>query len=231
MPARKHEPECRRGPKFEPSSMPAAPIRSSRSAPFRQPRRGSGPQRCGHRGHRRSVRPTHRDLARVRAAATCAGRSQSARRPGGLGWRVAPPATGTVVDADSGVIGDGRRYPAEGGGHVASARFQHDCGAPCASAVQVQPVTAADVDQLARPSGTRLHPGARARSRSPRPPRQEPSSRSPGRAAIDECGYAAADGPARSSRSPAPAAREATPSAGHRSPRSRTRRGEVRTRP
>ena len=68
---------------------------------------------------------------------------------------VAPAAAGAVVHADSGVAGHGRGDPAEVGGGRAAARFQDDCGAAGAGAVQVQPVPA-DVDQLA---GRGIGPG------------------------------------------------------------------------
>ena len=41
---------------------------------------------------------------------------------------LAPSATCAVVDADSGVTGHGRRNPPENRRHLASARFEHDCG-------------------------------------------------------------------------------------------------------
>jgi hypothetical protein len=47
---------------------------------------------------------------------------------GGISGR-APPATCTIVDADPGVTGDGRRNPPENRRHPAATRFEHDCGA------------------------------------------------------------------------------------------------------
>jgi hypothetical protein len=61
----------------------------------------------------------------------------------------APPAAGTVVDADPGVPGDGRRDPPEIRRHLPGARLQHDGGRACAGAAQVQAVSA-HVDQLPR---------------------------------------------------------------------------------
>ena len=189
--------------------MPATLIRSSRSAPFRQLHWDSGPRRCGHRGHRRSDLPAHRDLARGRDAAGCAGRSRSARRPGcclkGRSTRGLPGHRRRP--------GCARRPPALSSPWRKTYRRPPAAAPPWDSLSQCSEcATCIRRRRSAGPSpGTRLHPGARARSRSPRPPRKEPSRRSPGRAAIHECGYAAADGLAGSSRSPAPAAREAIP--------------------
>ena len=68
---------------------------------------------------------------------------------------VAPASAGAVVHADCGVAGDRRRDPGEIGGDPTLTWFQDDGRAPCAGAVQVEPV-AADVDQLA---GRRVGPG------------------------------------------------------------------------
>src|SRR5215212_6295832 len=60
----------------------------------------------------------------------------------------APAAASAVVHADSGLAGNGGGNPAEVGGGPAVTRFQDDCGAARAGAVQVQPVPA-NVNQLA----------------------------------------------------------------------------------
>ena len=60
---------------------------------------------------------------------------------------IAPPATGTVVDTDTGVAGHGRGDPSHVRRHLACAGLEHHRRCAGASAVQVQFVSA-DVDQL-----------------------------------------------------------------------------------
>ena len=159
-------------PNFPPRWRPATRHGSRRSAPARRPHLDSGPQGCVHSGHRRSDLPTRRDPARLRDATACAGRSRSARRPE---WCRLGRST-RDLPGHRRIPGCARRPPA------LSSPWPKTCRRPPAAAPRwgslSQCSTGATGIRRRRPTGpasdTRSHPGARARSRSPRPPRQEP---------------------------------------------------------